>query len=138
MTFQVLSPPALFLCTWMTLPFIVLAALSITVTFINRALSELNSWCLENSLTRHSAKCEAMLLKRKPHIGPLIFVTICEVRIEWVKHTSLLGITFDDRLSWVHHLIDLKRNFVNKLNLLKRSSFLSRNALSLFYYSFVL
>ena len=70
-----------------------------------------------------------MLLTRKPHIGPLISVTIGEARIEWVKHTRLLGITFDDRLSWVHLLIDLKKNFVNKLNLLKRSSFLSRNAL---------
>ena len=34
------------------------------VTSLNRALSGLNSWCLENSLTPHSAKCEAMLLMR--------------------------------------------------------------------------
>ena len=47
-----------------------------TVTSLNKALSELNSWCLENSLTPHSAKCEAMLLMRKPHIGPLNSVTI--------------------------------------------------------------
>ena len=84
------------------------------------------SWCLENSLTPHPAKCEAMLFMRKPHIGPLIPLTIGEARIEWVKHT-LLGVTFDDKLSWIHHLTDLKKNFVNKLNLLKRSSFLSRN-----------
>jgi len=32
-----------------------------TVTSLNKALWELNSWCLENSLTPHSAKCEAML-----------------------------------------------------------------------------
>ena len=32
-----------------------------TVTSWNRALSELNSWCLENSLTPHSAECEATL-----------------------------------------------------------------------------
>ena len=109
-----------------------------TVSSLNRALSELNSWCLENSLTPHSAKCETMLLTRKPHIGPLISVTIGEARIEWVKHTRLLGITFDDRLSWVHHLTDLKRNFVNKLNLLKRSSYLSRNALLDLYFKIIL
>ena len=79
-----------------------------------------------------------MLLTRKPHIGLLISVTIGEARIEWLKHTRLLGITFEDRLSWVHHLIYLKRNFVNKLNLLKRSSFLSRNALLDLYFKIIL
>ena len=75
---------------------------------------------------------------RKPHIGPLIPVTIGEARIEWVTHTRLLGISFDDRLSWVHHLRDLKTNFAYKLNLLKRSSFLSRNALLDLYFKIIL
>ena len=72
------------------------------------------------------------------NIGPLISVTTGEAWIEWVKHTRLLGITFDNRLSWVHHLINLKRNFVNKLNLLKKSSFLSRNALLNLYFKIIL
>ena len=111
-----------------------------TVTSLNKALSELNSWCLENSLTTHSAKCEAMLLMRKPHIGPLNLnsVTIGEDRIEWVKHSRLLGVTIDERLSWSHHLTDVKKNFVNKLNLLKRSLFLSRNALLDLYFKIIL
>ena len=58
-----------------------------TVTSLNKALSELNSWCLENSLTPHSAKCEAMLLMRKLHIGQLNSVTIGEDRIESVGET---------------------------------------------------
>ena len=49
-----------------------------------------------------------MLLMRKLHIGPLNSVTIGEDRIEWVKHTRLLGFTIDDRLSWSHHLTDVK------------------------------
>ena len=53
-----------------------------TVTSLNKALSELNSWCLENSLTPHLAKCEAILLMRKPHSGPLNSVTIGEDRSE--------------------------------------------------------
>ena len=109
-----------------------------TVTSLNKALSELNSWCQENSSTSHSAKCEAILLIKKPHTGPLISVTIGEERIEWVKHTRLLGITFDDRLSWVHHLTDVKKNFDNKLKLLKRSSFLNRNALLDLYFKKIL
>ena len=109
-----------------------------TVTSLNNPLSELNSWCLQNSLTPYSAKCEAMLLMRKPHTGPLNSVTIGEDRIEWVKHTRLLGVTIDDRLSWSHHLTDVKKNFVNKLNLLKRSKFLSRNALLDLHFKIIL
>ena len=48
-------------------------------------------------------------------------MTIGEDWIEWVKHSRLLGVTIDDRLSWSHHLTDVKKNCVNKLNLLKRS-----------------
>ena len=109
-----------------------------TVTSLNRALSELNGWYLENSLTPHSAKCEAMLLMRKPYIGPLNSVTIGEDRIEWVKHTRLLGVTIDDRLSWSKHLTDVRKSFVNKLILLKTNSFLSRDALLDLYFKVIL
>ena len=110
-----------------------------TVTSLNKALSELNSWCLENSLTPHSAKCEAMLLMRNPHFGRLNSMSIGEDQIEWVKHTHLLGVTIDDsRLSWSHYLTDVKKNFVNKLNLLKRSSFLYRKALLDLYSKIIL
>ena len=63
-----------------------------TFTSLNRALSELNSWCLDNSLTPHSIKCKAMLLIRKPYIGPLISVTIGEEQIEWIKHTRIFRV----------------------------------------------
>lgn len=75
---------------------------------------------------------------RKPHIGPLNSVTIWEDRIEWVKHPRLLGVTIDERLSWTHHLTDVKKNFVNKLCLLKRSSFLNRNARLDLYFKIIL
>ena len=56
-------------------------------------------------------------------------MTIGEDRIEWAKHIRLLGFTIDDRFSWSHHLTEVEKNFVNKLDSLKRSSFLSRNVL---------
>ena len=74
---------------------------------------------------------------RKPQIGRLNSVSIREDPIEWVKHTRLLGVTIDDGLSWSHHLTDVEKNFVNKLNLQKRSLFLSRNALLDLYFTII-
>ena len=42
-------------------------------------------------------------------------LTIGEAWIEWVKHTRLLSVPFDDRLSWAPHLKDLKKNFCESL-----------------------
>ena len=80
-----------------------------------------------------------MLLMRKQHIRPLNSVTIGVDRIEWVRHTRLLGVTIYNWLSWSHKkLTDEKKNFVNKLNLLKRSSFWSRDALLDLYFKIIL
>ena len=93
---------------------------------LNAALTDLNKWCQDNSLTPHSGKCKAMLLMKKPMIVPINSVNFGQDRVKWVNHTRLLGITNDDRLSWPQHLRDVKKSFVNKLNLIKRSSFLGR------------
>ena len=108
------------------------------VMSLNAALTDLNRWCQNNSLTPHSRKREAMLLMKKPMIRPLNSVYIGRDRIEWVIHTRLLGIEFDGRLSWSQHLIDVKKSFVKKLNLTKRRSFLGREALLDLYYKAVL
>ena len=47
-------------------------------------------------------------------------MTIGEDRIEWAKHIRLLGVTINDRFSWSHHLTEVEKNFVNKLDLLKK------------------
>ena len=35
----------------------------------------------------------------------------------------LLGLTIDDRLSWTNHLINVKKDFVDKLNMLTKKEF---------------
>ena len=91
------------------------------VMSLNAALTDLNRWCQNNSLTPHSRKSESMLLTKKTVIGPLNLVYTGRDRIDWVNHTRLLLITIDDRLSWSKLLIDVKKSFVNKLNLIKGS-----------------
>ena len=57
MTYQVLLPLALSLSSRMTRPFIALGTLLIrAVTSLSKTLSELNSWCIENSLIPHLGK----------------------------------------------------------------------------------
>ena len=75
---------------------------------------------------------------KKPMIGPLNSVNIGRDRIERVNYTCLLGVTIDVRLSWLQHLIDIKKSFTNKLNLIKRSSFLGRETLLDLYYKVIL
>ena len=85
--------------------------------------SELNKWCVANSLTPQPAKCEAMLFYRGSLIGPYPLITIGKEEISWVCHARLLGITIDHKLTWAKHLTDLKNSFVPKLNLLKKVLF---------------
>ena len=75
MTYQVLLPLALSLSTQMTR-----RTVNCIWDTVDKALSELNSLRLENTLTPLLAKYDAMLLMRKPHIGPLNFVTIGDNR----------------------------------------------------------
>ena len=95
---------------------------------LNNALDELNKWCTANSLTPHSSKCEVMLLHRGSFIGPHPLITIGNVNVAWVCHARLLGITIDRKLTWNKHLTELKINFVSKLNLLKKCSFLKSDS----------
>ena len=52
-----------------------------------------------------------------------------------MTHAQLLGVTIDDKLTWTQHIPEVKKSFVNKLNLLKRSSFLPRNILLDLYFN---
>ena len=58
--------------------------------------------------------------------------------LNWVRTTRLLGMTVDNRITWVQHTLKLKKRFDKKLDLLKRSTFLPRSILKDFYYKVIL
>ena len=58
--------------------------------------------------------------------------------LNYVTKSRLLGMSVDDKLSWIPHMLELKKNFSNKLDLLKRSRFLPRKVLLRFYFSVIL
>ena len=108
------------------------------VSQLNRALAELYNWCLDNRLTPHPKKCEAVLISKSSIIGPIASVTIGDSIIKWVNKSRLLGVTVDDKLTWTPHLIEVKKSFANKLNLLRKSRFLPKSVLEKFYFSVIL
>ena len=105
---------------------------------LNKALEELLNWCKINSLVPHPKKCEAMILHRGRFTGPLKELTLAQHTIKWVTHSSLLGVSIDDQLNWSHHVSVVKKGFVNKLNLLKRSRFLPKNMLLDLYFRVIM
>ena len=75
------------------------------------------------------------MLLRGSFTGPLNVLTLCNHTIKWLTDARLLGVTVDNKLTWSQHIFEVKKSFVNKLNLLKRSSFLPRNILLDLYFN---
>ena len=70
-------------------------------------------------------------------MGPVAPIYIGTDAIEWVKKSRLLGITVDDKLSWVPHMLDLKKTFAKKPDLIRRSRFLPKDVLINFYFKVI-
>ena len=106
-------------------------------TMLNNELDELLAWCRENSLFPHPKKCEAMLLHRGSFSGLLLNLSLGDHNIEWVSQSRLLGVTIDNKLTWSRHIQGVKKAFVNKLNLIKRSRFLPKSMLLDLYFKII-
>ena len=79
-----------------------------------------------------------MLLCRRNPIGPIAPVFWGDSCIKWVTKTRVLGLTVDQKLTWDAHLMDVKKSFANKLDLLRRSRFLPKSVLRDFYFKVIL
>ena len=110
----------------------------LAIDLLNKALQEVYRWCLVNRLTPHPGKSEAMIISKKTIMGPLLPLLLGDSILRYVAKTRLLGMTVDDNLTWVPHVLDLKKNFASKLELLKRSRFLPKDVLKKFYFSVIL
>ena len=58
--------------------------------------------------------------------------------LNWVKHSRLLGVDIDDKLSWSPQVNNLKKNFANKLSLIKKCRFLPKQVLLKLYYKVII
>jgi len=71
------------------------------VAQLDKALDELYDWCILNRLTQHPEKSEAMLICKTRATRPVVPIHIGTDAIVWVNKSRFLGITVDDKLSWV-------------------------------------
>ena len=58
---------------------------------LNNVLQEVNIWCLNNQLTPHPGKSEAMLLNTGNPMGQIASVSIGGSNLRWVTKTLLLS-----------------------------------------------
>ena len=105
---------------------------------LNKALQEVYRWCLVNRTTPHLGKSEVMIISKKTIMDPLPPLLLGDSVLRYVTKTHLLGMTVDDNLTWVPNVLDLKKSFANKLELLKRSRFLPKDVLMKFHFSIIL
>ena len=108
------------------------------IAMLKKAQEELALWCKHNSLVPHPKLWEGMILKRNHFTGPVGSLKINQHLIKWCSCSKLLGVTIDNKLMWTKHISELKRGFVNKLYLIKRSRFLPTNSLLALYFKVIL
>ena len=60
------------------------------------------------------AKSEVMLISTQAIITPLPPVLLGKSVLSYVTKSRLLGIIVDDKLTWIPHMLKLKKNFANK------------------------
>ena len=105
---------------------------------LNQSLTELYAWCVRNKLTPHPKKSECMLIHRGPFTGPHPPIYLGDNILERVTYSRLLGVDIDDKLNWSVHIKGLKKSFVNKLSLMKKSRFLPKQDLLNLYFKVII
>ena len=105
---------------------------------LNQSLKEIYAWCTTSKLTPHPKKSECMLIHKGSVTGPLPPILLGGNCLNWVKHSRLLGVDIDDKLSWSPQVNNLKKNFANKLSLIKKCRFLPKKVLLKLYYKVII
>ena len=59
-------------------------------------------------------------------MGPIAPVFLRDSSIKWVNTARVLGLTVDHKLTWDARVMDVKKSFANKLDLIKLSRFLPK------------
>ena len=107
------------------------------IDMMNEAAKELFNWCKKNQLTVHTGKTEAMIISHRDFTGPLRPVWFGTSIISYVTHSTCLGTTIDNKLSWNKQLSKVTTSFNSKLKELRRLRYLLVSVKEEIYYKTV-
>ena len=95
--------------------------LSVTGEIIDEVFAALNTmveivlqWSINNQLTIHPIKTEAMLIRKSPFIGPLPHLRFGFGFLRFVESSTCLGEKLDNRLLWSDHISHVRKCFALK------------------------
>ena len=107
-------------------------------TTIQQELSRLYVWLLANKLSLNLSKTHFMVFHRARHKQYNIHIEINKVPIEQVKHTTFLGVIFDDRLEWSNHITYIHTKIAKGVGIICRAKkYFNTSALINLYNAFV-
>ena len=79
-----------------------------------------------------------MIIAKQGFIGPAPPIMFGDKYVNVVDHTTCLGLTIDNRLSWSKHICHIKKHFSQRVGALKRMRQLPPNVLEEIYFKSII
>ena len=99
---------------------------------------KLYNWLLANKLTLNISKTHFMEFNRDKHKNHKIIIKINKVVIEQEKHTTFLGVIFDDNFNWSNHISYIKSKIPKGVGIICRAKeYFTTTALINLYNAFI-
>jgi len=108
------------------------------ISSLNETMKQVLMWSVNNRLTIHPIKTEAMILKKSAFVGPLRPLHFGVGLINLVDSTTCLGLKIDPRLSWSVHIDSVKKHVTQKVGALKRMRILPKQSLEEIYFKSII
>lgn len=83
------------------------------------AINHLEEWCKKTGFQFSPSKTKALHFNKKQYNNYNPHLQLNNHPIEYVQHIKFLGIIFDTKLTWKNHITSLKKDCMQRLNLLK-------------------
>ncbi|KAE9528885.1 hypothetical protein AGLY_012460 [Aphis glycines] len=95
--------------------------ISAMIGTLQKCLNDLFEWCFKAGFIFSPQKTKCILFSNKRKLTkPKLFLGTS--RLPFVEDISILGLTFDKKLSWKSHIMSLKKNSYKSLNVIKSLS----------------